>query len=418
MPGRDDREFDVILWGATGFVGRLTAEYFAEKYADSQVRWAIAGRSLEKLEALRAGLSRGIPKLEDLPLIVGDCFDEESLHAMAARTRVMCTTVGPYAQYGDALVAACIEEQTHYCDLTGEVHWVRRMVDAHHEEARKKGVRITHCCGFDSIPSDIGTLLVQDHARRTYGAPCDRIKLVVWKLSGGLSGGTLASMSGLMEEMGRDREVRRIVGNPYALNPEGERSGPDKSFQQGVRFDDDIGIWTGPFVMASVNEAIVRRSNAILGYPYGRDFRYQESMRFGKGARGAVSAGGFAVGLGGFAAAMSLGPTRKFLEKFVLPSPGEGPSRESIEKGHFVMRLFGRGTSPGGEPFEVRAEVAADKDPGYGATAIMLGESALSLASDEIDSPLEGGILTPASAMGMTLVKRLRQAGMRLEVSS
>jgi short subunit dehydrogenase-like uncharacterized protein len=386
----------------------------------------MAGRSKERLENLRDDLAKTFPTLTDIPIIVADSFDNNSLRQMAARTRVICSTVGPYAKYGSPLVEACIDEGTDYCDLTGETHWMRRIIDAYHESARHKGVRIVHTCGFDSIPSDLGTLMVQDYAMEHYGAPCDSIKLIVWRLRGGMSGGTLASMSGLMEEAARDREVRRLLADPYALNPSEKRSGPDGAAQRTPRHDDELGIWTGPFIMAAVNEPVVRRTNAILGFPYGNNFRYHEAQRFGKGPKGALGAAGFTAGLGAFAAAMSVGPTRNLLEKFVLPAPGEGPSRKAIENGHFTMRLFGqgtsnKGTSNKGEPFTLQGEITGHKDPGYGATAIMLIEAGLCLAFDDIPTDatlphLDAGVLTPASALGMTLVNRLRDAGMGFDI--
>jgi short subunit dehydrogenase-like uncharacterized protein len=414
MAGTNEREFDVVLYGATGFAGRLVAEYFAEKRPD--IRWAIAGRNPDKLDDTRSRLSQEYPDADDIPTLVADSTDRDSLDKLAAQTRVVCTTVGPYAKYGDKLVEACVEHGTDYCDLTGEVHWIRKMLDEHHSAAKASGARIVHCCGFDSIPSDLGTLMLQSYAEEHYGARCSEVKFFLRGASGGFSGGTIDSMANLMEEAGRNADVRKIVGHPYALNPPGQREGPDGSLQQGPRYDDDIDAWTGPFVMASVNEKIVRRSNALLDFEYGRDFKYRESVQMGSGVKGAISAGGMSAFMGGFTGAMALGPTRKLLQKFVLPEPGEGPSREDIENGYFKVELLGKGIAEDGWSFELIGTVAADKDPGYGATAVMLGESALCLAQDVVDEGLGGGILTPASAMGMPLVERLRDAGMTFEV--
>ena len=414
----DQREFDVVLWGATGFAGRLVAEYFAEHYAGEKLQWAVAGRNEQKLRGLLRDLDREFEGAGEVDYLVGDAFDRGSLGHIAGRTRVVCSTVGPYASYGSELVSACLANETDYCDLTGEIHWIREMIETHHEEAVGSGTRIVHCCGFDSIPSDLGTLMVQRRAEQEHGAPCEQVKLFVRGMSGGLSGGTLASMANAIEAASSDSEVRRRMLDPYGLNPEGERTGPDGAPQQGVRYDDDVGGWTGPFIMAQVNEKVVRRSNALLGYEYGRDFRYSECTAFGGDAKGAVSAGGFAAGMTGFAGAMALKPTRWLLEKLVLPKPGEGPSRKAIEQGYFEIELIGEGREPHGESFRVRCRVSADSDPGYGATAIMLGESAVCLAKNELEEGKAGGILTPATAMGTRLVERLDEAGVEFSVES
>lgn len=412
----DEREFDVVLWGATGFAGQLVAEYLAEHYSDDGPRWAIAGRNREKLERLRKRLDEEFGGLDDLEILIGDSFDRESLDAIAKRTKVVCSTVGPYAKYGRDLVAACVEQGTDYCDLTGEVQFIREMIDEHHVSADESGVRIVCGCGFDSIPSDLGNLVIQDFALRRHGRPCQRVKMFVTGASGGMSGGTLASLSETLEQAAKDKELRRMLADPYALNPEGERSGPDGRPQQGVRYDEDADAWTGPFMMAPVNEKVVRRTNALLGYEWGRDFRYGESSSFGGDLKGALTAGGFTAGMAGFTGAMALKPTRRFLEKFVLPDPGEGPSRETIEEGYFTFEFVGEGIDEEGEAFRVEAKVHADSDPGYGATAVMIGESAVCLALNEIEDGLKGGVLTPGAAMGMRLVERLRDAGMVFEV--
>lgn len=411
-----DRAFDIVLWGATGFTGRLVAEYLAEHYDPSDLDWAIAGRNQSKLRSLREDLSEIDRRWNSLPIRTGDAFDAGSLEAIASQTNVVCTTVGPYATYGTKLVAACVEHGTDYCDLTGEVHWIRKMIDAYQDEARLHGSRIVHCCGFDSVPSDMGTLMVQDYAEETYGVPCEQVDFYVFKASGGFSGGTVASMANAFEEAAEDESVRRTMGDPYGLNPAGERDGPDGSIQQGPRYDEQVEAWTAPFMMATVNEKVVRRSNALLGYRWGRNFRYREAMSVGSGASGALRAAGISGGLGAFMGAMSVEPIRKLLERTVLPESGEGPSREEIEQGGFEVRLVGTGEAPDEGTFEVEATVAGDRDPGYGSTAIMLGESAVCLALDETDTPIDSGILTPASGIGMPLVERLRDAGMTFRV--
>ncbi len=396
-PRNRDRDFDVIVFGATGFAGEYVAEYLAERYADSDVRWAIAGRNAGKLEAVQQRLIDRYGEAGNVEMVVADSNDRASLDSMAQRTSVVCTTVGPYAKYGAELVAACIANDADYVDLTGESQFIRSMLDKHHDEAVEKGVRIVHCCGFDSIPSDLGTLALQDAVIERDGEPCEEVKLIVLGASGGPSGGTLATMMNTLEEAG-EKSVRRVLGHPYALNPEGERKGPDGSDQVKPVKDDVTGWWTGPFVMAVINTRIVRRSNALLDWKYGRDFRYSEVMRFPN----AIAAGAFAAGFAGFYAAMSAKPTRGLLGK-VLPNPGEGPDREKVEKGFFKIHLSGRR----GDAEVASVVVRGKRDPGYGATACMIAESALCLAlqGNELDSA--GGILTPAVAMGQPLIERL-----------
>lgn len=407
----EEREFDIVVFGATGFAGRLVCEYLVEHYMDDEVRWAIAGRNERKLASLREDLSRLNPLAEDIPHVVADSMDRASLDAMAARTTVICTTVGPYAKYGSELVAACVEHGTHYCDLTGEVQWIRRMLDQHHDRAKETGARIVHCCGFDSIPSDLGTLALQNEAIERSGEPCHEVKYLLAVATGGFSGGTIASMANVMEEAS-NKETRRVLGHPYSLNPEGEREGPDGSDQMGVEYDEVAEVWTAPFVMAAINTRIVRRSNALLDYKYGKDFRYSEATKMGAGPGGALKAGGLSAGLGVFTAAMAFGKTRNLLTKYVLPDPGEGPSRDKIENGFFKVILDGRGGPADG----LKVEVRGGRDPGYGATATMLSEAALCLALQRDELTSEGGILTPAAAMGEQLIERLSETEVTVNV--
>ncbi len=403
MVAKSARKHEIVLWGASGFTGQLVAEYLIRNHPD--VGLALAGRNREKLEGVRRDLTAIEPKAAELPVLIGDSFDRASLDRITADARVVISTVGPYAKYGEAMVASCVANGTDYCDLTGETQFIRRMIDAHQAQAERTGARIVHCCGFDSIPSDLGTLMIQEAAKERFGAPLKGVRFYAGESRGGASGGTIASMLNILEEA-KDKQVRRILGDPYALNPEGERDGPDGSDRMGVRFDEALGMWVGPFVMAAINTRVVRRSNALMGYPYGKKFRYSEEMSFGAGPKGAIRAGTVAAAVGAFVTGASFKPIRAILQKTVLPDPGEGPSREERERGFFVVRLIG--TGPDGQ--ELRARVEGQNDPGYGETAKMLGESALCLARDDIAAP--GGIRTPASTMGMTLVERLRDAGM------
>ena len=414
-----EREFDVVVFGATGFTGRLVARYLAQQ--GGARRWAVAGRNEAKLQALIAELGELASGGVAPSVVVADVGDAESLKAMAARTRVVCTTVGPYALYGEAVVKACVEEGADYCDLTGEMDWVAEMIERYHEAARSAGVRIVHSCGFDSIPSDLGVLRLQQEAQRRWEAPAGLAKFYLWDARGGFSGGTVASAAETVERASRDATVRERLADPYALYPAGEAPGADRAPQDRARFDRAIGAWTGPFMMARVNEKVVRRSNALRGFEYGRDFRYGEVVRLGRGVGGAVGAWSMTLGLGGLVAGLAFKPTRALLRRFVLPAAGEGPSEKTMEEGRFCVKVYGwkdEGAMKAGEaPLVVRVE--ADKDPGYGATALMLSESAMLLADGEDavgDAAVGGGVLTTAAALGGALIERLEGAGMVFEV--
>jgi short subunit dehydrogenase-like uncharacterized protein len=402
------REFDIVLWGATGFTGRLVADYLVRNYlgGDTGLRLALAGRNKEKLEGIAKEV--GAPQL---PILVGDSFDAESLNAIAAKAEVLVTTVGPYQKYGAKLVGACVRKGTDYCDLTGETHFIAAMIDAHEEEAKRTGARIVHCCGYDSIPSDLGTLIVQEAFKQRHGTYASQVKMAAVRVKGTPSGGTFASMINTVDEMKANPGLRKVLGDPYALNPKGVR-GPDKGDQTGARFDEDLDMWTGAFLMASINTRIVRRSHALMGQPWGEGFRYSEVMGTGKGAKGWSRATSIAIGLVAFMGSLALPFTRPFVEKR-LPSPGEGPSKEAREKGSFkhLFVALGDGRTE-------RAVVSDQRDPGYGSTAVMLSEAALCLALEGAQLPSGGGILTPATAMGMRLVERLRAAGLTLEVQN
>ena len=323
----------------------------------------------------------------------------------------MISTVGPYAKYGAEVVAACVRNGTDYCDLTGETHFVRAMIDAHHEEAKKTGARIVHCCGYDSIPSDLGTLMVQEAFKERHGKYATQVKMAAVDMRGAFSGGTIASMMNIVDEMKENPSLRKVLGNPYALNPKGMR-GPDKGDQNGARFDKDFDMWTGPFIMAAINTRIVRRSHALMGQPWGSDFRYSEVMGTGKGAKGLSKAVSVAGGVVAFMASLAIPLTRPFVEKR-LPSPGEGPNAEARAKGRFKTDFVALGDGQ-----SLRGTVSDQRDPGYGSTAVMLSEAALCLALQGQELEAEGGILTPAPTMGMQLVERLRAAGLKLEVQS
>lgn len=400
------RDFDLVLWGATGFTGRLVAEHLTTHYGHGgPLRWALGGRNRDKLEALAATLAddSGTP-----PLVTGDSGDEASMAALAARTNVVCSTVGPYARHGTPLVAACADNGTHYCDLTGEVPWVAMTIARFGERAAETGARIVHSCGFDSIPSDLGTWFVQREMLTRHGVAGRHVRGRVGRTRGGASGGTVASLLGVMEEAGRNRAVRKLLADPYSLNPPGAPRGPDRDDSLRPLYDPVFKQWTGPFVMAAINTRVVRRSNALLDYPWGENFAYDERQLCRSRAQALLLAGA----LGGGMAAMALGPTRRLAAHF-LPAPGEGPDAEERENGFF--ELFLHAEHPEDRALDLRARVSGDRDPGYGATSRMLGEAAASLALDDL--PTGGGIWTPATAFGEALLSRLRdRAGLSFDI--
>ena len=401
------REYDLVIWGATGFTGKLVAEYLARQYGTGQsLQWAIAGRNRDKLEQVRRRLP--LERTADLPILLADSDDQASLDALVTSTRVVCTTVGPYALYGTPLVAACAREGTHYCDLTGEVQWMARVIPEYQDTARDSGARIVHCCGFDSIPSDLGTWFLQQAMLEQHGVPAAQVKGRVGKVRGGASGGTIASMVNLMEEAQRDPSVRRVTSDPYCLYPPGVPAGSDGLDQRDARFDPDFNQWTSPFVMAVINNRVVRRTNALLDFPWGADFRYEEAVL--ETSRWRATRNALAAGVG--MAALALGPTRRVATR-LLPSPGEGPSQRQREAGHY--ELFFHGIHPDDRSLDLRARVTGDMDPGYGSTSKMLAEAAVCLAHDEL--AVDGGFWTPASALGGALLQRLvEHAGLTFDI--
>jgi short subunit dehydrogenase-like uncharacterized protein len=395
------RAFDVVVFGATGFTGGLVAQYLARHAGEA--RWAIAGRDRAKLERVRAKLGR------EVPILLADAKDPLALRQLAAQTKVVATTAGPFALYGDELVAACVERGTHYCDLSGEMQWIARMIARHHSAAEASGARIVHACGYDSLPSDLGVFVMQEFALATYGQPVSEIHALAYARGPSLSGGTFASMFNVADEAARDRSVRKLMFDPHALAPDPRALTGAKHEQRGVGYVADAGVFTGPFLMAPANVRIVHRSNALLDYLYGRDFVYAEAMPTGKGVLGATAA----ALLTGGVAAMFLGigaPPVRWLLKRVLPKPGEGPSEQKRQGSSFAHELYG---TVGGK--HLRAHFGANGDPGYGETAKMIAESALCLAFDDLKSP--GGVMTGAAAMGAQLVKRLQKANFEIWAS-
>lgn len=390
-----DRQLDLVVFGATSFVGQLLCRYLVERHGDGPLRWAIAGRDEEKLRTVAAGTGAEVPR------IVADASDAAAMADLVGRTRVVVSTVGPYALYGSALVAAAAASGTDYCDLTGEPQWMRRMIDAHQETAAASGARIVHSCGFDSIPSDLGVWFTQREAEASLGSTCTRIAMRVQALKGGASGGTIASMVNVLEEVARDPSLREVMANPYALAPVGQRDGVAQPEVTLPTHDEISGEWVAPFVMAAINTRVVHRTHALAGHPWGDDFLYDEAMTTGSGPLGATKATGLAAGMAAGLGMAAIGPVRSGLGR-VLPKPGTGPSPEAQEAGSFDLRFFGE-TADGQT---IRTRVTGDRDPGYGSTAKMLGEAAVCLRERD-RTEVGGGFHTPASALGDDLIERL-----------
>lgn len=366
-------DLDLIVYGATGFTGRLVAEYLAQTYG--KLAWAMAGRSASKLASVRDEI--GAPK--DLPLIVADGGDSASLAAMARRTKAIITTVGPYQLYGSELVAVCAETGTDYLDLSGEPTWMRAMIDAHEAQAKKSGARIVFSCGFDSIPFELGVYFVQSLGRAKLGHTVPRVKCRVRSMRGGLSGGTAASGRATMEAMQKDPALLHLLLNPFALTPGFD--GPTQPPGDKPMHDPDLGSEVGSFMMAVINTKNVHRSNFLLGHPYGTQFVYDEMTVITPGTPAAFDAGG------------------------KLPMPGEGPSKAERDSGFYDIVFIGIDS----DGRQVRGAVRGDRDPGYGSTSKIIAEAGLCLVQECADVP--GGIWVPGAALGQKLIDRLPRAG-------
>ena len=399
------RKYDLVVWGATSFTGKLVTEYLFNKYGSSKIKWAIAGRNLDKLEKVRSLVAD-----ENIPIFIADSFDEESLSKFVKKTRVVCSTVGPYSLYGTKLVKLCVENNTNYCDITGESHWIRTLIDDYHEEAKSKKIKIVNSCGFDSIPSDMGVYFIQNEIKKTYKNYANSIKMRVAGVRGGISGGTYGSINNLLKEAYSNKKIFRVLNNPYGLNPKNKMEGMDKKDLRKIIFDKESNSWIYPFIMAGINTKIVRRSHALTNFQYGKDFRYEEAMMSGKGISGLLKAI-----LAVFPLAMiGLNPN-SLLKKIVnsyMPKPGEGPGPEKRKNGFYNLRFY----VTIDKRRKAFAKVIGDNDPGYGSTSKMLAESALCLAFDKL--PENYGVVTPSIAMGKQLLERLRNnAGLDFKIS-
>jgi short subunit dehydrogenase-like uncharacterized protein len=387
-------KFDIVVYGATGFTGQLVAEYLAQHYRDDHnLKWAMAGRSLEKLATVRDAI--GAPA--DTPLIVADAADAASLKAMVDQTKSVVTTVGPYLLYGNELLAACAASGTDYFDLCGEVPWMRRMIDAHLATAQSSGARIMFSCGYDSVPFELGTFFVQEEAKRLFGAPAPRVKGRVREMRGTFSGGTAASGRAIFEAAAKDPSLLALLRDPFALTP--GFSGPKQPPGNKPVFDEGLQTWLTPFFMSNINTRNVHRSNALLGSPYGRDFVYDEMQITGPGEEGEALA------------KQILAANNRMASS--VPKPGEGPSKEERENGSYDLLFVA--LAPDGR--QARASVKGDRDPGYGSTSKMIAECAICLLRDTPDVP--AGIWTPGAAMQHRLIKRLvDHAGLTFQVEA
>jgi len=376
-------KFDIVVYGATGFTGQLVAEYLAAHYkGDSSLKWAMAGRSKDKLAAVRDAI--GAPS--DTPLIVADAGDPASLQAMVAQTKAVISTVGPYLLYGNELLSACVAAGVDYFDLCGEPIWMRQKIEQHEAEAKRSGARIVFSCGYDSLPFELGVFCAQEEAKKAFGAPAARVKGRVREMTGTVSGGTAASMRAIIEATMKDLSLVSMLRDPFVLTPGFD--GPKQPPGNRPVFDEDLDAWTAPFVMANINTRNVHRSNMLLGFPYGRDFVYDEMVVTGPGEQGE-------------AIAKKVMAANNKLSGVDVPKPGEGPSKEERENGSYDLLFVA--IAPDGK--QARAVVKGDRDPGYGSTSKMIAECAICLLRDTPDVP--AGIWTPGAAMQHKLIKRL-----------
>jgi short subunit dehydrogenase-like uncharacterized protein len=406
-----DRQYDVVLYGASGFTGRQTVQYFSRNTRPSDLRWAIAGRNRQALEAAREQAGETARSID---ILVADAQDQQAVDAIVSKTRILLTTAGPFSLYGSKIVDACVRYKTHYVDITGETFWVRELIDRHHDRAAADGTRIIPCCGFDSIPSDLGTYLVVRHVQKKLGVDCREVKSF-YQIRGGLNGGTFASAANA-QASGRATRMR----DPFLLNPPKTSSADELNLNRDpreARFDRDIGAWATPFVMGMANTRIVRRSAGLFeqwNESYGPEFCYQEYHKI-SGPIARAKAYGMLAALGMLQATLQSSMGRRFLTR-LAPKPGQGPSQKTMENGFFRCDLVGIAA----DGRKVYGVVSDKGDPGNRATVKFLCEAALSLAlnADQLPGgPMRGGVLTPATGLGDVLVDRLRRGGMRLETA-
>lgn len=400
---RTARTHDIVLFGATSFVGQILTKYMVDRHGShGDVKWAIAGRNANRLAEVAAINGSEVDR------ITVDAGDADGLAEMCAHTNLVISTVGPYSLYGSRLVAAVVEAGIDYVDLTGEPQWMQRMIDRYQDRAVETGARLVHACGFDSVPSDLGVWFLQQQAIKRFDEPCTSISMGVKGAKGGASGGTIASMMNLMDELASNPSLTQVLANPYALAVKGDRDGPDQPNVTLPEYHDGHRSWLAPFMMAATNTRVVFRTHSLLGHPWGDDFTYGESTLMGGGIGGGTKALAMSGGMSGLMAAANFGTSRRLLGR-VLPKPGEGPSPASQERGYYDLRFHG--VTVGGN--EIMVKVTGDRDPGYGSTAKILAEAATTLG----DSSSKGGFWTPATVLGDSFIKALvKHAGLTFDV--
>jgi len=403
------KQYDIIVYGASSFVGQILTQYLSQHLTEkSEIKWALAGRNKAKLAQVQAST-----ETKDIDVIIAEAGDSRSLDAMCRQAKVIISTVGPYALYGEPLIKSCVENGCDYVDLTGEVQWIDRMLGKYEEKAKKSGARIVNCCGFDSIPSDMGAYFLQQQAQQRFGQALAATKMAVKKIRGGASGGTIASVINLTKEAVNDPSLRAKLLDPYLICPDSNQHQKSNLDNDSAFFDVDFDAWTTPFIMAGINTRVVFRSNTLMNYAYGKDFEYSEVMLTGNKSGSKRNAKGMAFGVKAFLVLAAMAPTRWFLEKYLLAKPGEGPTPKEQEAGFFDIRHLAK--TEGGEIIEIK--VTGDKDPGYGSTGKMLAQAALCLAKDVSREEKGGGFWTPASIFGSKLITRLEEhAGLTFEL--
>ena len=387
------KKLDLVIWGATGFTGKLVCEYITNSYNSKDLNWTIAGRNEEKLLKLKNRLN-----IKN-SILIGNSNDKYSLEKICGKTKVICSTVGPYALYGTNLIHACIKMKTNYCDISGETQWIRKIIDTFHEKAKKQKIKIVNSCGFDSIPSDMGVYFCQSNYYKENGVYANEINMRVAGSRGGFSGGTYNSLTNVIHEASLNKSVRKILNNPYGLNPINEQSGPDKKDLKSVEYDNEAKSWIAPFVMAGINTKIVRRSNALLNYKYGNSFLYSEAVLVGNGILGKII--GYLSLIPILMVIQKKGSVIKKIVDLFVPKAGEGPSKKQRENGFFSLKFFF-----GNNRQRYLAKVTGDMDPGYGSTSKMLAECAICLALDDTLNE-NYGVITPSVAFEENILERL-----------
>ena len=400
---QNNEKFDLIVWGATGYTGKLVCEYLLKKYTNTDLKWALGGRNKSKIRSLISSLN-----FKKIPYLIAESNNKNSLLKMTKMTTTICSTVGPYDKYGTLLVEACIESKTNYCDITGETHWIRKIIDNYHEKAIKNKVKIIHACGFDSIPSDLGVLYSQSKMKKNIGKHANKIYMRVYAMKGGVSGGTIASFLNIMEKSRKNKNVRKIVYDPHSLSSSTDLIMSDENDLKKIIYDKTIKSWIGPFVMASINTRIVRRSNYLLNYTYGKDFVYNEALIIGKSIFRKFL--GYFKLMPIFLISKIKSTTSMSLIKLIIPKPGDGPTHRSRKEGFFKFRFY-----IFDDKLKAISTVSGNGCPGYGSTSKMLAESAICLAKDEL--PKQYGVLTPSSGLGIPLLRRLeKNADIKFEI--